>query len=121
DRLRRVELLDLPGPHDRDPRAELQCLGLVVGDVDRGEPQLVVELARLVPQLRAQAVVEVAQRLVEQQELRLADERACERDALLLPSTERARQAIVLRVALDEAERLHRTFARLALLHTPAS
>ena len=55
-----------------------------MGDVDRGVAEGVVQAAHLEAHLLAQIGVEVGQRLVEQQRLGLDDQRAGERDALLL-------------------------------------
>ena len=86
DLFRRSELLDAAGVHDRDLVRSRHRLALVVGDVDAGVAIGVVEPSHLEAHLLAQAGVEVGKRLVEEQRLRLDDERAGERDALLLPS-----------------------------------
>jgi hypothetical protein len=65
-----------------------------VGDVDAGRAELLVLLADVDADLRAQGGVEVGQRLVEQEQLRAADDRAAHGDALALASGQRARQAI---------------------------
>ena len=59
-----------PRVHHRDPRRHGHRLDLVVGDVDDGLPELVVQLLDLEPHLGAQLGVEVGQRLVEQEHLR---------------------------------------------------
>ncbi len=70
--------------HDDDPVGERQRLVLVVGDVDRGAPQLAVDAADLGAHLEPQLGVEVGKRLVHQHQRRLYDDGACERNALLL-------------------------------------
>ena len=84
DLLRRAELLDAAGVHDGDQVGRGHGLALVVGDVDRRVAVGVVQAADLEAHLLAQVGVEVRQRLVQQQGLGLHDQRAGERDALLL-------------------------------------
>ena len=94
DVLRRAELLDPAAVHHRDEVGGGHRLGLVVGDVDRGVAVGVVQAADLEAHLLAQIGVEVGQRLVEQQRLRLDDQGAGERDALLLAAGQFARIAL---------------------------
>ena len=61
DRLRLVELLQLALVHDRDARGERHRLDLVVGDVDRGLADPVVQLLDLGAHLDAELGVEVGQ------------------------------------------------------------
>ena len=75
---------------------------LVVGDVDRGEAEALVQLVDLAAHLVAQPRVEVAQRLVEQHEVGPRDEAPRERDALLLPAAELSGVAVEQRAAVDE-------------------
>ena len=51
-------------------------------------PELALEVAQLDAHAQLQQAVEVAERLVEQERLRLGDEHARERDALLLAARE---------------------------------
>ncbi len=75
----------------RSPSAER--LGLVVRDVHHRAPDPLVQQLQLGSHLHAQLGVEVRERLVEQEDVRLADERPGERDALPLASRELARPA----------------------------
>ena len=84
DFLRRAGLLDLAEVHHRDQVGRGHRFRLVVGDVDRRVAERIVQTAHLEAHLLAQIGVEIGQRLVEQQRLRLDDQRAGERDALLL-------------------------------------
>ena len=93
DLLGGVELLDPPGAHDREPVAEGERLGLVVGDEDGGEAEAAVQLVDLGAHLVAQPGVEVAQRLVEEDELGPGDEAAGQRDALLLAAAQLRRDS----------------------------
>ena len=92
--LRRAELLDPAGPHDRQSVAERQRLALVVGDEDRGEAEPGVQLVQLGPHLVAQPRVEVAQRLVEQHQVGSGHQAAGQRHALLLAAAELRRIAV---------------------------
>ena len=65
-----------------------------MGDVDRGDSGLLDDAPQVVAQAQAQLRVEIAERLVEQQELRLIDEAARKRHALHLTAGERHDRAI---------------------------
>ena len=83
-----------PCVHDDDPLAEGHRFDLVVGDVDHGGLEPLVEGGDLGPHLHAELGVEVGERLVEEEDLRLADDRAAEGDALPLAAGELAGAAI---------------------------
>ena len=97
DLARRARLLDAAAVHHGDPVAHRQRFLLVVRDEDEGDPEVRLERLQLDLQILAQARVERAERLVEQQHARHEDERAGERDPLLLAAGE------LLRLALLEA------------------
>jgi hypothetical protein len=65
-----------------------------VRHVDDGRAEPLVQPRHLEPHLRAQRRVEIGQRLVEQEHLGLAHDRAADRDALALAAGQRARLAI---------------------------
>ena len=88
----RADLLDAALVHDDDPVGDLEGLLLVVRDEDAGDVDLVVQPAQPLAQLLAHLGVERAERLVEQQHLRLGGERARQRDALALAAGELRRQ-----------------------------
>ena len=79
-----AELLDDAGVHHREPVGQRQRLDLVVGDDDGGVAELALQHLQLAAHPLARRGVEVAQRLVEQQHRRVADQRAGQRDPLLL-------------------------------------
>jgi len=85
---RRAELLDAAAVHDGDPVAHREGLVLVVRHVHEGRPELVLDALELELHLLAQLHVERAERFVEQERGRPVDERARERDALLLTARE---------------------------------
>ena len=92
--LRRVDLDDLPGPHDGDTLAERHRLDLVVGDVDGGDAEPLVQLRERGAHADAELSVEVRERLVEQERLGLANDRPAHRDALSLPARELRRAPV---------------------------
>ena len=103
---RRAELLDPAAVHDHDPVGHGHGLFLVVRDVDEGDADLVLDALQLELHLLAQLEVERAERLVEEQHPRTVDERARERDPLLLAARELARLALLEPAEPDELERL---------------
>ena len=88
----RADLADFALGHHHQPVGDGQRLFLVMRHHDGGQPELALQLADLDAHLFAQLGVEVGQRLVEQQHVRPDRERAGERDALLLPAGQLARQ-----------------------------
>ena len=84
-------------------------------DVDEHQAELALEVAQLDAHPQLEQAVEVAERLVEEQRLRLRDEDPRERDALLLPARERPRLAVGERRQADHVERLERPLAPLLL------
>ena len=94
DIARRADLHDPPSVHDRDHVRQGERLGLIVGDVDGGEPELALNALEFEAHALAQLGVEVRKRLVEQEELRLHDERPRQGEALLLAARELGRGAV---------------------------
>ena len=105
DLVRRAELLDHALVHHRDLGRHGHRLDLVVGDVDDGALELAVELLDLEPHLGAELGVEVGQRLVEQEQADLLDQRPADRDALALAAGELRRLAVEEMVDLEELRR----------------
>ena len=100
--LRRVDLLQDALVHHRDAVAHRHRLDLVVRDVDRRRLQLALELRDVGAHLHAQLRVEVRERLVHQEDLRLAHDRAAHRDALPLAAGELLRLAVEVRRQVEE-------------------
>ena len=73
-----------PRVHDANKIGGGHRLRLVVRDIDRGVPIGIVQAAHLETHLFAQIGVKIGERLVEQQRLRLHDQCARQRHALLL-------------------------------------
>ena len=80
--------------HDGDPVAHRHRLDLVVRDVDRRHAELALHARDLGAHLHAQTCVEVGERLVHEEDARVADDRAAHRDALALAARELARLAL---------------------------
>ena len=80
-------------PQDDDAIGERHRLDLVVGDVDDGVSELLVQLLDLDPHLGAQQRIEVGKRLVEKERLGLAHDGAAHSHALALAAGELARLA----------------------------
>ena len=76
-----------------------------MGDEDRREAEPLLQVAQFAPHLHAQLGVEVRQRLVEKQDLRLDRDGARERDALLLAAGELRRAAVRKIGEADQFER----------------
>ena len=88
-------------------------LGLVVRHVHHGDAELALQRTDLAPHLEAQLRVEVRKRLVHQAQRSLGDDRATQRDPLLLPAGELRRLA--LEKALQAEQGSHARQARCAL------
>ena len=103
---RRVEL-DEPALDDHaDPLGEHGGVLEVVGDEQRRESELAQQLAQLAAHLGLRVRVERGERLVEQQHLRVARERAGERDALALAAGELVGLRVRERVDVQALEQL---------------
>ena len=80
--------------HDHDLVGHGHGFDLVVGDVDRRGLQALMQFLDLGAHLHAQLGVEVRQRLVEQEHLRIAHDGAAHGDALALAAGKLARKAV---------------------------
>jgi hypothetical protein len=76
--------LEKTSAHDGDTPADRHRLDLVMCDVHRGHAELMLKRGDLCTHPGAQARVEVGERLVQQEHLRLADERTPHRNPLAL-------------------------------------
>ena len=90
---RRTDLLDTAFVEYRDPVGHVECLGLVVRHQHGGDVHLVVQPAQPRAQILADLCVQRAERLVEQQHLRVHSERARQRHPLPLPAGQLVRIA----------------------------
>ncbi len=117
DRERVGDLLDPGVVHDDDAIRHRQRLFLVVRHVNEHQPELALEVAKLDAHPQLEQPVEVAERLVEKQRLRLRHEHAGKRDALLLAAGQGARLAVRELGQADHLERFHRPHAARVLRH----
>ena len=117
EHLRRVDLQQAPGVHDRDAVAHRHRLHLVVRDVDGRHVEPPLELVDLRPHLHAQLGVEVRERLVHQERLRLAHERTAHGDALALTAGECSRLALQELLDLQGLRRVLDALLDLLLRH----
>ena len=92
--------------HDRDTIGHDERLLLVVRHVHERDPDRVLDALELDLELLAHLEVERAERLVEEEHLRLHHERTGERDALLLPARKLARLAPLELFEANEPESL---------------
>jgi hypothetical protein len=113
--LRVAELLQHPVAHDRHPLAQRHRLDLVVGDVDRRDPQPLVQPRQLRPHRRPQLRVEVRQRLIQEEHLRLPHQRPAHRHPLALPTRKGGWLALEERLQGEHLGRLRDPFALLIL------
>ena len=98
--------------HDRHAVAE--PLGLVhVVRRQQDRPAGALELVDEIPELPARLRIEAGRRLVEKQQVRIADERAREREPLLLSARERADARVALLLELHQRDHLVRRRAAL--------
>ena len=104
DALGRADLQDLAAMHDHDAVREGHGLALVVGHIDRGDSEALLQSAELVAGLQAQARVEIGQGLVEQQHARLEDQRAGDGHPLLLATGEGGRRPVRIGLHLHKAQ-----------------
>ena len=102
---RRADLLDDAVMHHDDLVGHGHGLDLVVRDVDGGGLEPLVQLLDLGAHRDAQLGVEVRERLVEQEHLRIAHDGAAHRDALALAAGELAREALEQRLQAENVGR----------------
>ena len=90
-----------PSAQHADPVAQRHRLDLVVGHVDGGDAEPLVQLVERRPHGHAQLGVQVGQRLVHQEGLRLADDGPAHRDPLPLAAGQRGRLALEVRLQAE--------------------
>jgi hypothetical protein len=117
--LRAVDLLEHPVAQHGHALAQRHRLDLIVGDVDRGHPEALVQAGQLRPHRDTQLGVQVRQRLVHQERLRLAHDRAAHRHALTLAAREHRRLAREQLVQAERARDLLHPALALGARHAP--
>ena len=106
DFLRGAELLDDAVVHDGDLVGHRHRFHLVVGDVDGGRVDAVVELAELVDHEVAELRVERAERLVHEEAFRPPHDGAAERDALAVAAGKTRNRLVEQMVDAQQPRRL---------------
>ena len=100
------DLLDLALMEHRDTVGHGQGFALVVGDIDHGHAQALVQVLDLHLHMLAQLLVQGAQGLVHQHQLWLEDQGAGQGHTLLLAAGKLARITVAEAVQLDHGQRL---------------
>ena len=116
---RRADLDHAALVHDRDLVRKRKRLGLIMRNVDGGELELALQPLELEAHAVAQLGIEIGQRLIQQQQLRLHHQRAREREPLLLAARELGGVAVHQLVERDRLEHPHDLFPD-QLLSEPA-
>ena len=101
-----ADLLDMAAAQHHDLVGHGHGLDLVVRHIDHGVAEPVVQVGELDPHLHPQLGIEVRERLVEQEDLGLADDRPADRDPLPLPARELPRPRAEQRLDLQHPRRL---------------
>ncbi|MNQ79287.1 hypothetical protein D3C85_942290 [compost metagenome] len=102
----RVHLFDLALTQDGDPVRQFQGFFLIVGDEDGRHAGLFVDLTQPAAQVAADAGVQSAERLVQQQQARLDGQGAGQGDALTLAAGKLAGIAGAEALQLDQAQQV---------------
>ena len=92
--LRRVDLLNEAVLHNNNTVAHRHSFGLVVGNIDEGGAQSQVQLRDLGSHLCTQLCVQVGERLVKQEDLRVTDDCTAQRNTLSLTTGESLRLSV---------------------------
>ena len=115
---RQPHLLDSSVPHHHHAVSERHCLDLVVRHIDRSGGDALAELLELDAHVRPELGVEIRQRLVEQEDLRMAHETTAEGDALLLAAGQFARLALEQVADAEDFGGAHHLLADYSLART---
>ena len=95
----RIDLLDVAELHDDDTGAHGHRFDLVMGNIDEGRLQALVQRRDLGTHGGTQLSVQVGQRLVEQEDLRVTNQRTAQRDTLSLAAAHFL--GLTLKIILD--------------------
>ncbi len=117
--LRHVELLEDAVAHHRDSVSERHRLDLVMRDVDGRHGEVALDARDLGAHLDAELRVEVRERLVHEERLRLADDRPTHRDPLALASGQGSRPLAENVLEPEDARRVTNPPVDLAPLELP--
>ena len=112
----RALLVQMPFLHDDDGVGHGKRFLLVVGDVNRRQAHVPLDRPKLHPHRLAQLRVQIGKRLVEEQHVRLHDEGARHRHALLLAAGHLVRVAVAHAFELHQFQRVPDPLFDLALV-----
>jgi hypothetical protein len=101
--------------HHDDAVGDGERLLLIVGHIGHGQVEVLLQFADFLADAAAQLGVEIGERLVEEQHLRLQHQRTGDRDALLLAARELGRVAVLEALEADQRQLLQRHLLRLLL------
>ena len=105
DLIRRADLLNDALVHDGDPGCHSHGFNLVMGDVDDGVAELVVELFDFDSHLRPELSIKVGKRLVKEEMIDLLDQTAADRYPLALATRQLRWLALEKMIDLKEIRR----------------
>ena len=117
DVLRLAAVVDGAGAQNSDAVGDGHGLLLIVGDVDGRDADLLLDLLDDGAHLHAELRVQIGQRLVHQQDVRLDDQRTRQRDALLLAAGEAIRHTVGIFIHMDKLQEFIRCSLHLFLGH----
>ena len=99
-----ADLQNMTIPHDDDGVAHGQGFFLIVGHIDERDPQLLLHALQFQLHFLAQFQVQRAQRLVQQQNLRLVHQRPSDSDTLLLAAGKLIHAALAIALQVDQLQ-----------------
>ena len=117
DVLGRADLLDETVAHDGDAVGEVERFFLIVGHIKKGDAGALLYVLEFALHLLAQFEVERAERLVQQQQLRLQNQRAGNGDTLPLSAGELGRHALFKALQRHQAQHFPHAALALVLFH----
>ena len=117
DLCRTADLQDNPVAHDRNTVRHCHGLFLVMCDIHKGDPELLLKALQLYLHLLAQLQVQSAQRLIQEQDTRVVDQRTGDGHALFLPAGECVRPALFVPGHLYQSEHFLNLLPNLIFRH----
>ena len=111
-------LNDLAIAHDRNAVGHGKRLDLIVGNIERGDVETQHEVPQLKAHLLTQLRIKIAERFIEQQDLRLIDDGAGQSYPLLLSSAQKGRGSIFQTGELNQMKSFHNAILNRATGNT---
>ena len=115
--LRSIDLLDEAVLHNDDTGTHGHSLGLIVCYIDEGGAELLIQLRNLSSHVSAELCVEVRERFVEEEYLRITDDCTTQRDTLSLTAGESLRLSVKILLDAEDAGSLAYAALDLFLRH----